>query len=127
MASEIDRLAPREREVLELLLVLGTATAVEVQAGLESAVSNSTVRKMLTRLHEKGLVSFKMDGARFVYRATVARRKASRSALAKLIHVFFDGSAGKAALAALEEPDTRLTDAELDELEELIRHARKRS
>ena len=124
MTNELDRLAPREREVLELLLALGDATAVDLQKALDGQVANSTVRKMLERLEAKGLVTFRRDGVRYVYRATVTRKRARRQALDKVIRVFFGGSPGQAALAALSKGDAELSDDELDELEKIIHEAR---
>ncbi|MEM7204735.1 MAG: BlaI/MecI/CopY family transcriptional regulator [Planctomycetota bacterium] len=123
-AIEPDDLAPREREVLDVLLATGAATAVDIQGRLQDPPSNSTVRKMLSRLEAKGLVTYRRDGARFVYRPTVPRSRARRRALSRLIRVFFGGSAARAALAALQDADT-LTGEELDELETIVRKARE--
>ncbi len=123
--TDLDSLAPRERQVLDLLFALGNATAVEIQAGLKDAPTNSTVRKMLSRLEAKGLVTYRRDGARFIYRPTVQRSRARQKALSRLIRVFFDGSASKAALTALQDVDS-LSEEELDELEEIVRKARRK-
>lgn len=123
--SDLDQLAPRERAVLEFLHTHGNATATDIEVGLQSTVSNSTIRKMLSRLVAKQLVTFRQDGARYIYRATTPRRRARRQALEKLIRVFFGGSPGQAAIAALDKADAQLTDAELDELETLVKKARR--
>ena len=122
-APGLDSLAPREREVLEVLLAQGSATAVEIQSALANPPSNSTVRKTLSRLGAKDLVTYRRDGARFVYRPKLKRARARDKALTRLIRVFFGGSAGRAALAALQGADD-LSDDELSELEEVVRKAR---
>jgi len=123
---DLDRLPPRERQVLELLLTRGEATAVDLQEALDGDLGNSTVRKMLTRLEAKGLVTYRRDGMRYVYRPSVRRQRARRHAMTKLIRVFFDGSPGRAALAMLDGADSDLSDEELDELAKIVDQARRR-
>jgi BlaI family transcriptional regulator, penicillinase repressor len=55
----------------------------------------------------------------------VAREKAKKSAIDRLVATFFDGSV-KAAAAAFVDPQTsKLSDEDLADLERLIRKARK--
>ncbi|MBI3696153.1 MAG: BlaI/MecI/CopY family transcriptional regulator, partial [Acidobacteria bacterium] len=55
----------------------------------------------------------------------VARETARRSALRHLLDTFFHGSAEQAVAALLDVSDSRLTDKELDRLQQLIERARK--
>ena len=118
-------LSRRERQIMEVIYKKGAATAAEVQAELPSAPSYSAVRALLRILEEKGHVKHEADGARYVYRPTVARQKAGSQALDNLVQTFFDGSPGLAAAALLGESANRLTDDELGRLEALIQRARK--
>jgi BlaI family transcriptional regulator, penicillinase repressor len=86
--------------------------------------SYSAVRAMLRILEEKGHVRHEQDGPRYVYVPTVARDNAQRSALHHMLKTFFDGSAEQAISALLDEPSTKLSDAELDRLARLIDSAR---
>ena len=86
--------------------------------------SYSAVRAMLRILEEKGHVRHEQDGPRYVYVPTVGRDNAQRSALHHMLKTFFDGSAEQAISALLDEPSTKLSDAELDRLARLIDSAR---
>ncbi len=117
-------LSRRERQIMESLYAGGRATAAEILAALPDPPSYSAVRAMLRILEEKGHVRHEQDGARYVYLPTVGRDKAKRSALRHVLQTFFDGSAEQAISALLDEPSTKLSEAELDRLARLIERAR---
>jgi BlaI family transcriptional regulator, penicillinase repressor len=118
-------LSRRERQILDILYQRGRATAAEVQSALPEPPSYSAVRALLRILEDKGHVRHEQDGPRYVYRPTVARDNAKRSALRHILQTFFDGSAEQAISALLDEPSTKLSPAELDRLARLIDGARK--
>jgi predicted transcriptional regulator len=118
-------LSRRERQILDILYQQGQATAAEVQAALPEPPSYSAVRALLRILEEKGHVRHDQDGPRYVYRPTIARDNAKRSALRHVLQTFFDGSAEQAISALLDESSTRLSSSELDRLAKLIETARK--
>lgn len=115
----------RERQIMDALHQRGRATAAEVQAALPDPPSYSAVRALLRILEDKGHVKHRRDGARYVYLPRLSRETARRSALKRLVSTFFAGSVVQAAAALLETADSRLPDAELRKLEQLIEHARK--
>ena len=118
-------LSRRERQIVDILYAQGRATAAEVQAALPDPPSYSAVRAMLRILEEKGHVAHEQDGPRYVYRPTVARDNAKRSALRHMLRTFFDGSAEQAISALLDDSSTRLSDRELDRLARMIDQARR--
>ena len=118
-------LSRRERQILDVLYARGRATAAEVQAALPDPPSYSAVRALLRILEDKGHVRHDQDGPRYIYRPTVARDRAKRTALRHMLTTFFDGSAAQAIAALLDESDTRLSDPELDRLSDLIQRARR--
>jgi predicted transcriptional regulator len=120
------KLSRREREIMEILYRRGQATVAEVIEGMEAPPSYSAVRATLRILDDKGQVLHSQDGPRYVYKPTASPAVASRSALRKVIHTFFSGSAGQAASALLVSSDTELGDAELDRLQALIDDARRK-
>jgi predicted transcriptional regulator len=117
-------LSRRERQILDILYQHGRASAAEVQQALPDPPSYSAVRAMLRILEEKGHIRHEQDGPRYVYRPTVARDNAKRSALRHILQTFFDGSAEQAISALLDEPSSKLSSAELDRLARLIDQAR---
>ena len=118
-------LSRRERQILDILYQQGQATAADVQAALPEPPSYSAVRALLRILEEKGHVRHEQDGPRYVYRPTVARDNAKRSALHHVLQTFFDGSAEQAISALLDESSTKLSSSELDRLARLIEAARR--
>jgi len=78
---------------------------------------------MLARLEAKGYVRHREEGLRYVYSPTKPRSAAQRTALQKLVRVFFGGSPGHAVTALLKQEDW--SKEELDALSAEIRRARK--
>lgn len=120
----IQKLPPRERQLFEALCTIGEATAIELEAALDDAPSNSAIRAMLVRLEKKGFVSRRFADQRYLYVSTLTQPKVKQSALSHLIQTFFNGSPASAATAILGMSE-KIEPAELDRLEALIAKARK--
>lgn len=120
----LDELPLRERQVVEAIYSLQEATATQIQAALEVALTNSAIRAMLARLEEKGILQHRVDGQRYLYSAVVPKQKVRDSALKRLVGTFFDNSSASAATALLGMSD-QLSSSDLDALEALIAKARK--
>jgi BlaI family transcriptional regulator, penicillinase repressor len=117
-------LTKRERQIMDALYRLGRATAAEIMGAVPRAPGNSTVRTQLRVLEAKGHVKHEEQGLRYVYMPTVPRHSARRSALKHLVDTFFDGSSGKAVAALLGGEASRLTDEDLQRIDELLKTAR---
>ncbi len=102
----------------------GRATAAEVLERLEAPPSYSAVRALLRVLVEKGHLRHEPDGPRYVYLPTVSRERVRGRALKQVVQTFFEGSASQAVVALLDGSAAKLSEAELDELAELIERAR---
>lgn len=111
---------------MDIVYELGRATVTEVMKRLENAPSYSAVRALLRILEEKGALRHEQDGQRYVFLPTVTREKAKRSALKRMLQVFFDDSTEAAVAALLEVSHTRLSDEEWDRLTALVEEAKKR-
>jgi BlaI family transcriptional regulator, penicillinase repressor len=118
-------LSRRERQIIDILYRRGRATAADVMEDLSGDPSYSTVRTQLRVLEEKGHVRHEDDGQRYVYSPALARGTVRRSALKHLVETFFDGSVEQTVAALLGGEGSRLSQAKLDRIEELIRKARK--
>jgi predicted transcriptional regulator len=117
-------LSRREREILDVLFAIGgEASAEDIRARLTDPPSYSAVRAMLVKLEGKGAIRHKEKGLRYVYSPTMPRRMASRSALRRMVDVFFEGSKGQVVTALLDEE--KWTDEELDRLASEIERRRK--
>ena len=120
----LDKLPPRERQVVDLLYVEGEATVAELCGALPVALSTSAVRAMLSRLEAKGYVQRRLSERGYLYAPSVPERMAKESALKQLVRVFFNDSPASAASALLGMSE-KLNEDELDELEQLLAEARK--
>ena len=118
-------LSRRERQIMDILYQRGKASANDVRDGMEDAPSYSAVRAMLRVLEEKGHVKHQAEGLKYVYVPTVARDKAKRSAVKHVMETFFNGSPEQIVAALLDVASTRLTDAELDRMSQMIEKAKK--
>ena len=122
---EKDTLSRRERQIMDVLYRLGSATAAEVQDNIPQAPSYSAVRALLRILVDKGHIRHSYDGPRYVYSPVVSRPVAQKSALRQLVKTFFDGSTSNAVAALLDMSGKDLTDAELDRLAKIVEQAKQ--
>src|SRR5689334_1696283 len=118
-------LSRRERQIMEIVYSLGSATAAEVLEGLPDPPSYSAVRAMLRILEDKGHLTHRHDGPRYVFSPVVTRTAARQSALRSLVQTFFDGSATQAVAALLDMSESRLSRDEADQLATLIEKAKR--
>ena len=120
-----ERLSRREREMMEVVYRLGEATAAEVRQGLADPPSYSSVRTTLRILEEKGHLTHRKEGPRYVFSPTVPPRQARQSALKHVLRTFFSGAPHQAFAALLDISGRDLTPEELDRISGLIDRARK--
>jgi predicted transcriptional regulator len=117
-------LSRREREIVDILHRLGSATVAEIEEAMSDPPTNSAVRSILRVLRTKGHVRYEERGTRYIYYPSVPRPAAARSALHGVLETFFGGSLTSAVESFLSDEDTALSEAELAELEELIARAK---
>ena len=102
---------------------LGTASAEDVRERLTDPPGYSAVRAMLVKLETKGFVRHREEGLRYVYAPVKSPAAAKRSAVQKLVQVFFGGSPSQTATALLKHESW--TNEELDALSAEIERARR--
>jgi BlaI family penicillinase repressor len=120
-------LSRRERQIMDILYKLESASVGQVLAKLADKPSYSTVRAQLRVLEEKGHVRHEEHGLRYVYVPAVPRDVARRSALRHLVETFFEGSTEKVVAALLGGEVARISPEEFDRLARLIAKGRKES
>jgi predicted transcriptional regulator len=123
-SAQLD-LSRRERQIMDAIYRLGSATVADVMAEMPDPPSYSAVRAMIGKLEAKGYLEHRQEGPRYLYLATVPRHEARESALARLVRTFFDGSTEKAVAALLGMGTGEISDEELDRLAALIQDAKK--
>ena len=125
-ATPNPHLSRRERQIMDVVYRRGEVTVAEVLEELPDPPSYSAVRAMLRKLEEKGHLRHEERGPRYVYCAQVPREAVREGAVERLIRTFFDGSASNAVAAILDAKSAQLSQAELEELADLIEQARRR-
>ena len=123
--DELTGLSRRERQIMDFLFQRGKASVGEVLDGIPDPPGYSAVRATLRTLEQKGRVSHEEDGRAYIYRPTLRRDAARKSALTHVVKTFFDNSAEQAVAALLELKGTRLSEAELERVSRLVENAKK--
>ena len=118
-------LGKRERQIVESVYRLAEASVAEVLQQLTDPPSYSAVRAMLGQLVEKGVLKYRQDGKRYLYRPAVAKETVRLSALRKLLSTFFAGEPLDAMAALLDVSATELTDDDLRRMKRLIEQAQQ--
>jgi predicted transcriptional regulator len=118
-------LSKRERQIMNAIYSRKAATASEVWKTIPSPPSYSAVRATLKILENKGMLSHRKQGRKYLYVPTISHQRARQSALRQLVDTYFEGSI-EAAVAALIKVDRKsLSEAEYGRLLEMIRKAEK--
>jgi len=110
---------------MNIVYARGQATAVEIHESLPDPPTFSATRAVIRTLQEKGHLRYQEQGLRYIYLPVVAAEKARRSALANMMSTFFQGSPSRVMAALLEGSASKVSDQELEELEQLIQRARQ--
>jgi BlaI family penicillinase repressor len=123
--DELTGLSRRERQIMDFLFQRGKASVGEVMDGIPDPPGYSAVRATLRTLEQKGRVVHEEDGRAYIYRPTVRRDAARKTALTHVLKTFFDNSAEQAVAALLELRGTKLSEAELERVARLVDHAKR--
>jgi len=118
-------LSRRERQIMDIVYREGRAAASDVLERMPDPPSYSAVRAMLRVLEQKGVLEHELEGLRYVYRPTLPKQSARKSALRNVVHTFFEGSIEKAVATLLDLSREDLRDEELERLSALIEQARR--
>lgn len=119
------QLSRRERQIMDVVYARGEATVSQVMDGIPDPPMRGALRTLLRILENKGHLTHRKQGREFIYRPTQARGQAGRSALGRVLDVFFGGSLENAVAAHLSDPRraARITPEELRRLSDLIEKA----
>lgn len=123
--KEQKNLSRRERQIMDIIYEAEEATAAQVMERLPNPPGYSAVRALLRVLEEKGHLTHKQDGPRYVFLPTLPREQARQNALKHVLNTFFDGSAEQVVAALLDMSEEELSDERYRRLSKLIDNARK--
>lgn len=113
-------LGKREREIFEAVLKLGEASVNDVLNELSAPPNYSTVRTILGQLVRKGTLTYRQDGARYLYKALTTKESAQKSAIRNLVSTLFYGNASDAVVAILDVAGKSLTEEEVERIQQKI-------
>jgi predicted transcriptional regulator len=119
------KLSRRERQTMEIVYRLGEVTVNGVLDSLEDPPSYSAMRACMRVLEEKGHLTHRQDGPRYVYVPTVPLNQARKSALRGILRNFFNNSYEQMIAALLDDSDSGPSSEELESLARMIEQARK--
>jgi predicted transcriptional regulator len=119
------QLSRRERQIMEAVHTLGTATVREITNALPDPPTEDSIRAILRILERKGRLVRRESEGMLAYAASESPRTAGRSALKRVVNTFFGGSLEAAVATLLTDRDSRLSSEELARLAKRIRDARK--
>jgi len=122
----LPKISDAEWRVMKLLWEKSPRTANEIVHTLESAVpwNAQTIRTLINRLVRKGAIKFTKDGRTYLYYADVREDDVQRAETKSFISRVFNGAMQPMFAAFLEETD--LSDADIDELERLLKNKKSK-
>jgi BlaI family transcriptional regulator, penicillinase repressor len=126
-SNRIQNLGDLQLRILQLLWQHGEMTASRVHAALqpERPLAPTTVATMLAKMNARSLVCHREEGRAFIYRAAVDEDEVARGLGDHFVQRLFDGSVTGAVMHLLRSPE--VSRGELDELEKLIKDARRKA
>ena len=127
MKSPAPRHGDLQLRILQSLWDRPESSVAEVHAELkpERDLAYTTVATMLRKMETRGLVAHREEGRSFLYRALVAAEEVSRSVGQHLVDRLSSGSLTEAVSHLLTSRE--VSRDELDQLEKLIKEAKRRS
>ena len=112
-------------EIVEAVYRLEEASVADVVAELTDPPGYSAVRAIMGSLVRKGVLAYRHQGKRYLYRALAPKEKVQKSVLRRMLNTLFGGRPSVALAALLDIAGDSLTDADLDEMRKLIDQSRK--
>ena len=110
---------------MDVVYTHGQATITQVLTEMPDPPMRGAVRTLVRILERKGHLARRQVGREVIYRPMQPRGRAGRSALERVLDVFFSGSLESAVAAHLSDPRAaKLTKEELHRLSSLIEKAR---
>ncbi len=124
----VPRLGEREREVLEVLWDMDSATVQQVALRLETALAYTTIMTTLDRLFKKKLLHRERRERAFVYRPAVSRNDLERGRASAMVEGFFSrsGVGHDALLSCLVDAVQTYDSSLLLQLEQKVRIAKQK-
>ena len=114
------RVGDLQLAILRRLWERGEASATDVHADLlaERGLAPTTIATMLKKMEAKGIARHRVEGRRYLYRATVSEREVTKTMVSEVKDRLFQGDAVALVSHLLAEHDVDAR--EIEELKALI-------
>ncbi len=114
------QISDAEWQVMQVVWEKGSVTAAEVIAAVTPATCwrHRTIRTLLARLVEKGVLAAEADGNRYVYRAVIDRSSCVRDESRSFLKRVFGGDAAELLVHFVRGAD--LPPEQIEELKKLL-------
>ena len=122
---KISELTKRERQIMEVIYLLESASAADVVSRLSGDPVNATVRTMLGVLEEKGYLQHRVEKGKFIYIPTIPLKLARKNALDNVMDSFYKGSEVSAVISILRRSDAKMTEEDEQMILESIKRTRE--
>lgn len=122
---DLQKLSRREKEIMDIIFSRGEMTVIDVMEKLSGSPGNSTVRKQMNILEEKGYLQHRSEKNVNYYTPTIKPGEAKKAAMSNLMSTMFDGSLSQAFVSLMDVFDKDLTQDEKNMMEELIEKSRQ--
>jgi len=119
-------LSRRERQIMDVIYMLGEATASQIRDNLPEDVGDASVRKLIRVVEKKGYLVHRREGRRYIYSPTVPTKEAEGNALRHLLKTFSQNSAPKAVSALLDATEDNLSEEDIAKIAILIEEAKSK-
>jgi predicted transcriptional regulator len=114
------RLSRREREIMDIVYARGSATSAEVHQSMPDPPSYSAVRAMMRILTEKGILTHRRAGLKYVFEPVVEASQAREGALSRLVKSLFNNSPVSVVATLLDSSELSISADDLHQLKTLI-------
>ncbi|QQE12275.1 BlaI/MecI/CopY family transcriptional regulator [Planctomycetota bacterium] len=124
--SKKHRLGDLQIAIMRVLWVRGEAGASEVHAALEAehGLALTTIKTMLRKMEDRGLVSHREQGRQFIYKPAIEESEARAGMVVDLVKRMFSGDSAALVNHLIEAGEIDVD--EIDELKSRIASKKKR-
>ncbi len=123
---KVHRLGELQLKIMQALWERSEATVAEVHKNLstETELAYTTIATMLRKMEARGLVKYRVEERKFIYRAAVQSEEVSQKMSAHLVERLFEGSLADMVSHLLATHE--VSREELNKLEKLIAARKKK-
>lgn len=121
MSEDIQSIGDAQLEILNVLWDKGECTLGDVWSVMNKSrpLSKNTIQTLLTRMVDKGLVSYRAEGRSFIYKACQGRESTLQGLLKRFVDTVFGGSSEGLVMTLLSEKE-RSDPAEAERLRTML-------